>query len=373
MDNYSKREATILIIEDNPINLQIIGKMLKEKAFRIAIAKNGQGGVRLAKKLLPDLILLDIMMPGMDGFQVCKLLKANTSFKHTPILFITAKTDIQDVIQGFSVGGVDYITKPFNKEELLIRIQTHLDLKIARDRLEFQTKELKELNTMKDKLFSIIGHDLRSPLASVKMQLELMSRSKILSDKDDSSINVLLRTTDEVFNLLDNLLAWGKSQSRSLSIIPENVNLTTAVEYAKRLFEMHLAAKSITMTSHVPKEMMVFVDMNLLYTVLRNLLSNAIKFTPKGGNIIVRAKIVDTHTQISVCDTGIGISSENQKKLFGFKDHISARGTDQEEGTGLGLLLCKEFIEKSKGKIEVDSALGKGSTFTFTLPLATTE
>ncbi|MBS3769456.1 MAG: response regulator, partial [Bacteroidales bacterium] len=152
----SKEESKILLIDDSVQNLKLLGNMLREKDYQIALARDGKEGLQLAKKIYPDLILLDIMMPDLDGYEVCKQLKEDEQTKDIPVIFLTAKTSNEDLVKGFQLGGVDYITKPFNREELFMRIKTHLDLKKAHDKISSQAETLRELNETKDKMFSVI-------------------------------------------------------------------------------------------------------------------------------------------------------------------------------------------------------------------------
>ena len=279
----------------------------------------------------------------------------------------------ENKVKGFELGGVDYVTKPFNKHELLARIKTQLNLSEAKRILSKQATDLKKENVLKDRLFSIIGHDLRSPLSAIKMQLDFILRG-IIDPKDANFINKTVHnlnaTTDEAFNLLDNLLGWAKSESGSLSIIKENVNMLKLVNQCARLQKLALETKNITLQITIPENMFVYADMNMIKTVLRNLLSNAIKFTPVEGTITISTKLEKEFWNISVSDSGVGISEEDLVKVLNTEQHFSKEGTEQEAGTGLGLILCQDFIVKNGGALWVDSTLGKGSTFTFSVPVA---
>jgi two-component system sensor histidine kinase/response regulator len=310
------------------------------------------------------------MMPGIDGFEVCRVIKSKPQNNGTPIIFLTALSEKANLVKGFELGAVDYITKPFNKEELISRIKTHLDLKFARDELQSVSNNLAESNAIKDKMFSVIGHDLRSPVGSIKMMLEFLLGNIDSYDiqKIKETISSLSKTTDEVFNLLENLLWWARSQSGNLVIIPENIQLSSLIRGLYYLNKESLSIKNIRFESAVDNECMVFSDMNMLKTVLRNLISNAIKFTPQGGLITIAAIEDEDFVKIKVSDSGVGIAEKNLPKLFNEKQHFSSVGTNNEAGSGLGLILCKNFVQANNGKISAESISGKGSTFTIEIP-----
>lgn len=360
---------TVLVVDDNPNNVKVVALLLRSLKYKIAIATDGEQAVNMVEKTRPDLILLDVMMPKMDGFEACRLIKSKPHNQNIPVIFITALSDTDNLVTGFKAGGVDYITKPFNKDELITRVKTHLDLKLTRDKLEQTLNHLAELNALKDKMFSVIGHDLRSPLSSVKMTLEFLS--KIAPGKDEilgEQINVMLKTTDEVFNLLENLLGWAKSQSGNLSINPENIKIAEIVQSIYTLNKGNLDLKKIKFIANIPEDLEVYADISTFKVILRNLVSNAIKFTPNEGTITVAAIPSNSDVLITVTDTGIGIAEENIPKILDSKTHYTTYGTNREAGSGLGLVLCKDFAEKNGGTIWLESTLGKGTTFFVKLP-----
>jgi two-component system sensor histidine kinase/response regulator len=359
-----------LVVDDNPKNLQIIALTLRELNYKLIIADGGQKAIDLADRYQVDLILLDVMMPMIDGFEVCKVIKSNPKYDDVPIIFLTALSDKTNLVKGFELGAVDYITKPFNKEELVSRIKTHLDLKFARDDLKLLSQNLAEANAMKDKMFSVIGHDLRSPIGSVKMTLELLKSNfdHFDTNKVKGTLSSLTQTTDEVFNLLENLLWWARSQNGTLVCLPENIDVKSLVSGVFYLNKESLSIKNIRFESNIEDGCSVFADMNMLKTVLRNLVSNAVKFTHHEGQISISAFTNNSFTTIKISDSGVGISEDNLANLFDEKKKVSLPGTDNEAGSGLGLTLCKNFVQANKGEISVESVLGEGSIFTIILP-----
>jgi two-component system, sensor histidine kinase and response regulator len=365
-----EKSPTVLIVDDNSNNVKIIALALQPLNFKLVIATSGKTAIEMVEKTRPDLVLLDVMMPGMDGFETCKIIKSKEENSNLPVIFLTALTDKENTLKGFEYGGVDYITKPFNKDELISRVKTHLELKLTRDELERTSKYLYSLNAVKDKLFSVIGHDLRSPLGSVKMYLEYLSETldELSPDKLHSTFDVLVKTVDEVFSLLENLLGWAKSQSGNLSINKELIVLSDLINNVYSLNKGNLKFKNISFSLNIAPETTIFADLISITAVFRNLLSNAIKFTPVGGSISVNSVTDNENVIIEFKDTGIGISEENMVKIFDSTQHITTFGTNREVGSGLGINLCKDFTLKNGGKLWVKSKVGEGSSFFLSLP-----
>jgi two-component system, sensor histidine kinase and response regulator len=369
--NDFENNSRILMVDDNAQNIQVLGNILKEKGYKISIAMNGRDALTFVEKTIPDLILLDVMMPEMDGYEVCERLKENNLTSDIPVIFLTAKTEVDDIIKGFELGGVDYVTKPFKKEELLVRVKTHIKLKKTEQELRNTANELQQLVRMKDKLFSIIGHDLRNPIGSFMMMLETVVDDE--TDMEVEKIKEYLRKMKNVskntYQLLDNLLTWARSQQKMVKFEPMKMKIINSIETNIKILTEIAKNKGITLTHEVDPELTAYFDANSISTVVRNLISNALKFTEEKGQIIVRGKTIDNYAMISVIDTGVGMSEENVKKLFRQDQIFSTWGTGGEKGTGLGLLLCKDFVEGNGGKICVESEVGKGTTFYFTIPL----
>jgi signal transduction histidine kinase len=357
-----KRKQTILFVDDNPKNLGILGTVLAESEHSLYFAKNGTLALDIAKNKHPDLILLDIMMPDMDGFEVCRRLKQDPLLAEIPIIFLTAKTEKDDVIAGLELGAVDYVTKPFNKKELLTRVNTHLELQTAKE-------ELRESLATKNQLFSIIGHDLSNIFYGLQGFAELLMDEETQSDvkERETNLQMLKQGATEGYDLLTNLLNWSRSQTGKLQANPTTLILQDLVNLNIRLQFDKAEHKEIDVIALIDEDITVFADESMLNTVLRNLISNALKFTQKSGTIRITAK-QDNKVEISVTDTGIGIKPENIDKLFQ-TNIANTYGTAGEKGNGLGLVLCKELVEKCGGTISVESEVGKGSCFYVRFPV----
>ncbi len=357
-------KSNIYIVDDIQENIQVLGNILMENGFNIQIARNGEQALTGIRKKIPDLVLLDVSMPGLNGYEVCESLQADDDTREIPVIFLTARSEKADIVKGFQVGGVDYITKPFNTEELLARVKTHLELKHARDKL-------KELNATKDTFFRIIGHDLKGPISQMIQLAELLDHHM-----DDLTANDLQDLIEEMkdssnrgFRLLENLLEWARSQSGRISFTPGQILINQLLEENIGLLQRQAKAKKITISTHLAYKELVTADANMVNTILRNLISNAIKFTFPNGKIQVHTRKENNSLIVSVQDNGKGMSADDCARLFKIDSGFSTYGTNNEKGTGIGLILCKEFVDQHQGQIWVDSAPDEGSIFSFSLPL----
>ena len=365
-------EYKILIVDDVMSNVLLLKVLLTNEKFAIATASNGRQALEQVEKENPDLVLLDVMMPDMSGFEVAQHLKSNPNTADIPIIFLTALNSTADIVKGFQVGANDFISKPFNKEELIIRVTHQISLVAAKRLILSKTEELQRTIAGRDKLYSVIAHDLRSPMGSIKMVLNMLILN-LPSEKIGAEMYELLtmanQTTEDVFSLLDNLLKWTKSQIGKLNVVYQDVDLVEVTDGVIEIFSMVASLKKIKIREMKPEKMMVNADIDMLKTVVRNLLSNAIKFSKENSEVLVKMEEVDGMAVVSVQDYGCGISEEGQKKLLHTDTHFSTFGTNNEEGSGLGLLLCKDFVVKNGGKLWFTSKEGEGSIFSFSIPV----
>lgn len=365
-------EYKILIVDDVMSNVLLLKVLLTNEKFAIATASNGRQALEQVEKENPDLVLLDVMMPDMSGFEVAQHLKSNPQTAEIPIIFLTALNSTADTVKGFQVGANDFISKPFNKEELIIRVTHQISLVAAKRLILSKTEELQRTIAGRDKLYSVIAHDLRSPMGSIKMVLNMLILN-LPAEKIGIEMYELLtmanQTTEDVFSLLDNLLKWTKSQIGKLNVVYQDVDLVEVTDGVIEIFSMVASLKKIRIHEMKPEKMMVNADIDMLKTVVRNLLSNAIKFSKENSEVLVKMEEVDGMAVVSVQDYGCGISEEGQKKLLHTDTHFSTFGTNNEEGSGLGLLLCKDFVVKNGGKLWFTSKEGEGSIFSFSIPV----
>ena len=347
-------EYKILIVDDVMSNVLLLKVLLTNEKFAIATASNGRQALEQVEKENPDLVLLDVMMPDMSGFEVAQHLKSNPNTADIPIIFLTALNSTADIVKGFQVGANDFISKPFNKEELIIRVTHQISL-VAAKRLILSKPE-----------------ELQRTMGSIKMVLNMLILN-LPSEKIGAEMYELLtmanQTTEDVFSLLDNLLKWTKSQIGKLNVVYQDVDLVEVTDGVIEIFSMVASLKKIKIREMKPEKMMVNADIDMLKTVVRNLLSNAIKFSKENSEVLVKMEEVDGMAVVSVQDHGCGISEEGQKKLLHTDTHFSTFGTNNEEGSGLGLLLCKDFVVKNGGKLWFTSKEGEGSIFSFSIPV----
>jgi len=390
--NQMKEKQTILIADDDPKSLSFLGKLVTNNGYLSDFAINGTEVLDYIKEKCPDLILLDIMMPDIDGFEVCRRLKRDVRLADIPIIFLSAKIEKRDVIAGLELGAVDYVTKPFNERELMTRINTHLELQAAKEELREALVVKDEALALKDealaakdealaakdealatrnKLFSVIGHDLSGIFTGLLGIAELLMDEELQPDVEARKnwLQLLMQAASNGYDLLTNLLNWSRSQTGRLQINPTIIILRYLMVQNVESQYNKANCKKVEIVADVDENLSVFADINLLNIVFRNLISNAIKFTKASGTIRVTAKQIDGNlVEISVSDTGIGIKPENLDKLFQV-NIATTYGTDNEKGNGLGLVLCKEFIEKCGGTIGVESEIGVGSRFYVRLPI----
>ena len=361
---YTNKTPDILIVDDIHANLKVLSDILKEKDYKVRPVPGGELALKAIEKEKPDLILLDIMMPGMGGLEVCRRLKESDKYKDIPIIFISALSDKADVVKALECGGMDYITKPFMAGEVLARVEIHLKI--------FQQKnELMQMNAEKDKFFTIIAHDLRGPFNGFLGLTELMAtgNNKLSADDLNDIAGKMYASANNLYKLLTNLLEWSKMQRGLTEYNPENINVAEIINYSADVFRETASLKEIELRTEVSGDIQVSADKFMTETIVRNLVSNALKFTVKGGTVTVSAKSENGSVEISVKDTGIGMDKELTESLFILGSKTSRTGTEKEPGTGLGLLLCKDFAERQKGELIVKSEEGKGSEFVFSLPV----
>jgi len=365
-------DLKILIVDDTPANIDVLDLFLEKEGYKISIAQSGETALDLANRTPPDLILLDVMMPGIDGFETCRRLKSNDKTEGIPIIFITARNETADIVKGFSVGGVDYITKPFSKEEVCARIRLQLELKTLMADLEAKNQKLAELNDLKNKFIGMASHDLRNPIATIQgFSKILLDHEKTLAEDDKKEfLQSIYKVSNDMLALLGDLLNISTIESGKLDLHVKSGSLKQLVEERVRMYQVMADRKDIATHLDMEEVAKFSFDPNRLSQVIDNLLSNAIKFSPPGKDIYIWLGQKNGHAKFSVRDQGPGISPEDQDKLFQHFQKLKARPTADEPSHGLGLAIAKKMVEAHKGKITVESQSGSGATFSFIIPLA---
>lgn len=367
----NRSDYKILIVDDVVSNVLLLKILLTNKKFQVCTANCGYACIEQARKEHPDLILLDVMMPDIDGFDTAVILKKDPETADIPIIFLTALNTPADLVKGFQVGANDFLTKPFNKEELVMRVVQQISLVAAKRIIIQQNDELRRTINNRDKMYSVIAHDLRSPMASIRMVLNL-AVSVVSPEMVGQEIFDLLdkanRETEEAHDLLDNLLKWTKSQTGRMNVVYQDMDLNEVVPGVVDIFVMIAEMKKVKL-SFLPNDekFEVRADNDMIKTVIRNFISNAIKFSHEGSTIEVFITRQDDFAKISIRDHGVGIAPERIEGLFHKGE--TTYGTGGEEGSGLGLQLCADFARKNGGDVMVESVLGEGSTFSCLIPL----
>jgi two-component system, sensor histidine kinase and response regulator len=360
----------ILIVDDTPANIQTLAAILKEHGYQISVATNGKQALDVLARVRPDLILLDVMMPEMDGFETCQRLKADEQLNQIPVIFLTAKTETSDIVQGFELGAVDYVTKPFNTHELLARVHTHLALLRQQRELQENYQRLSELERLRDNLVHMVVHDLRSPLLGLSgclqmLQADLEGKLEEEQVEDlDSALTAAQRLSEMVTSLLDVSRLEAGEMPLNKQVCDLRPVITTAIE----------SLGGLTKGRHVlftPNDQPVNLscDPDVATRVIANLLGNALKFTPKSGEVRVATALEGNRVRTTVTDTGPGIPPEYRERIFEKFGQVEGRQEGKKYSTGLGLTFCKLAVEAHGGQIGVDSEIGHGSTFWFTLPV----
>ena len=371
----NRSDYKILVVDDVMSNVLLLKVLLTNEKFQVITANGGNKCVEMAKSEHPDLILLDVMMPDISGFDTAAILKKDPDTADIPIIFLTALNAPSDLVHGFQVGANDFLSKPFSKEELIMRVMHQISLVAAKRIIVQQNDELKRTIGNRDKMYSVIAHDLRSPMASIRMVLNLvvncLSR-EVVGDEIFDLIDKANRESEETHDLLDNLLKWTKSQTGRLNVVFQDFDLAEVVPGVVDIFVMIAETKHIELKLDMgASPIMVRADKDMLKTVIRNFISNAIKFSNEGSSIDIYVAVQDKFAKINVRDHGVGISEDRLHNLF--RAGKTTYGTNNEEGSGLGLQLCQDFAEKNGGSVCVESVQGEGSTFSVLVPLLAEE
>ena len=360
------RQDTIMVVDDAPANLRLLQEMLQEKGYLVLTFPRGAMALAAAANNPPDLILLDIQMPEMDGFEVCRRLKADEVLKEIPVIFISALTETADKVKAFAAGGVDYVAKPFQFEEVNARVETHL-------RLRRQQIELKALSDLKDHFLGMAAHDLRNPLSAIKNFSEFLSEelSPLLTPRQADFFQIISTSSKFMIGLINDLLDISAIESGHLSLERQPVDITDPITRIVELNKILAAPKNMPITISCPDELpQVFADINRIEQVINNLLSNAMKYAQPGTDIAVHLHQENNELIISVADHGPGIPEKDQHRLFTAFGKTSVKPVSKEErSTGLGLLIVKKIVEAHEGRIWFISEPGKGTEFFFSLPV----
>lgn len=380
----TREHAVILLIDDNESSIGMLVKYLQEVGLDVITARNGRMGLKRAQFAHPDLILLDVMMPEMDGFEVCRQLKADSKASDIPVIFMTALHEVQNKVKGFSAGGVDYITKPIQQEEVLARVRTHLKIQAQQRQLQeqaialAQARELEEsarkaaerANAAKSRFLANMSHELRTPLNTILGFSQLALQDQTQPPVQQEHLEIIHRSGEHLLTLINDVLDMAKIEAGRTTVNEEGFELQSMLHDLHSMLRLKANQKGLFLKLDcqpaVPKY--VVSDAIKLRQVLINLIGNAIKFTETGGVIIhIASEALNSSLltlQCSISDTGPGIAPDEMSHLFEpFAQTSTGRHT--QNSSGLGLSISKHFVELLGGELSVSSDMGKGSVFSF--------
>lgn len=376
MINYLK----VLLVEDNLADARLLYEMTQELqgiVIDFTNAKKLSEAFETLRSEKFDAILLDLGLP--DSLGLDTLLSIIPHADNSAIIILTGSSDMELGIKAIQSGAQDYLVKgeisaPILYRSLKYAVQRKMNLtELAQAKLEIEknARMLEEMNANKDKFFSIVAHDLRSPFSSMLAYSEYLSHEleNLSADEIKTFAMNINKSLKRILGLLENLLEWSTLQSGRLQYLPTSFNITSLIEEITELYQINAGGKQISLKCSSEESFQVLADKNMIKTVLRNLLSNAIKFTPENGAVTVGTKKSGEFAEVTVSDTGIGMTRSDLDKLFKIQENTNSIGTAKERGSGLGLILCREFVEKNGGEIHAESTPGQGSRFIFTVPL----
>lgn len=358
---------TILVVDDQEPNVQLVCGFLLDEGYEVVPASNGPQALERIASQLPDLILMDLLMPGMDGFALCQRVRLIPECAAIPVIFLSAADESEFIVRALESGGVDYITKPFRKAELIARVRTHLALKTSRDKLA-------QLLCEKDELMAVLAHDLKNPLTAIGLSVQTL-QSK--TDPDPSFLAKVTGTIESTVNqmrtTIETLLSEKASERAEFPLTYQPINLQAAIKDAAGALRSAAAAKQIKLEVEGPNaSIIVQADAQALRHILDNLFSNAIKFSPYGSTVIITAQQnAEEMPAVTVADQGPGLTEADMAGLFQKYSRLSARPTAGESSTGLGLAIVKMLTERMSGTVKGENRPdGPGALFTLCLPPA---
>ncbi len=370
-----EKKDKILVVDDMAINLELIKSVLNlEGHFSLVMVSDGKSAIRKAKTNHFDLILLDIMMPEMDGYEVCNILKSYPTTKDIPIIFLTALNGPKDIQKAFRYGAVDYILKPFSREELISRVNLHISLKRTREELIKAKRSAEAAAEAKAIFLANMSHELRTPMNGIIGMVDILKRTE-LTDAQYEYLNIIESSGETLLSIINDILDLSKIEAGHMELEKIPFSLYDEIRRVANIMQVIADKKKLTVRLHIGKEVPPYVkgDPVRMKQIIINLVNNAIKFTEKGNiTISVEKKSAeDGKVQLffKIMDTGIGISPEGQKKLFQSFSQVDKSTTRKYGGTGLGLMISKNLTQMMGGEIGVESVEGVGSTFWFTISM----
>ncbi len=359
---------SVLIVDDLPNNVRLLSIMLTEKGYQVRKAINGQMALNTVRSLIPDLILLDINMPDLNGYQVCEQLKADEKTREIPVIFISALDDVLDKVKAFQVGGVDYISKPFQGEVVMARIENQLTICRQKKQLQNEIKERQKTEETLEIYLHAVSHDLRNPVIGMLMILNNLIKNSQGETKEVSRkiLQQMADSCDRQLTLIDSLVETRQNDLWGVSLELNPLSLYEIGQQIGQEWELRLKENQATLINNFSPDLpLVNADAHHLWRVFENLLANALKHNPQGIIITFSARLEGNYLRCSIADNGVGISETQRKQLF---DRYQRGNNNNQISLGLGLYLCRQIIHAHGGEIGIMNNDEKGSQFWFTLP-----
>ncbi len=374
--NHSKdlSDCRILIVDDDRLNIRILSGMLKAEGYQLESAASGEEALEKYPKFSPDLVLLDVMMPGINGFETCRQLNETYAADCAPIIFITAKNESDDVVEGFSAGGIDYLPKPFQPGEVVVRVRTHLKSRLLDEQQKALVEQLSKANSAKNRFLGMAAHDLRNPLAGIRGLSEFLLDKDLgeLSTDQEDLVNNILTASQSMLQLVNELLDMATIESGELKIDRKDTDLIELISKSIYFAKMNADKKGTRIDFNPQTESShMSVDPDKIKQVVDNLLSNAIKYSPPKSVVSVEFTTSECEHTISVKDQGPGIPEGERDKLFKDFGRLSVQPTGGEKSTGLGLAICRKIVEAHGATVSAQNLPDLGCEFKVTFPLQT--
>lgn len=364
----------ILIVDDDRLNVRILSGILKDEGYELTDVDSGELALETYPRVQPDLILMDVLMKGINGFETCRRLKSTHGENAAPVIFITAKSDSEDVVEGFRAGGVDYLPKPFRANEAVARIRLHLSNRLLNEQQRNLVNQLTRANAAKNRFLGMAAHDLRNPLASIRGLAEFLQEPMLgeLNKEQLDLVQTIRSTSHQMLGMVNELLDVATIESGELKLRREPTSLGELVEKAVHLMAMEASRKSTRLDLlPFPALPMLPLDSAKIRQVVDNLLSNAVKYSPPGSTITIELSLSEKGVSLAVRDQGPGIPEGEREKLFKDFGRLSVIPTGGETSTGLGLAICRNIVDAHNGTIAAENLPQGGCKFIVILPFET--